>query len=97
MYHYNDIFLTKSNKINIFDKQLPISWYSNMKIEELGKQIKHRRKVLGLTVRQLAELTGMSKTTISQIEMGIGNPTFEVLQNIFEYLNLEIKVVVKQT
>lgn len=67
-----------------------------MEREELGKLIKHRRKVLGLTIRELADLTGMSKTTISQIERGIGNPTFEVLQNIFKYLNLEIKVEVKK-
>ena len=66
-----------------------------MEIEELGKLIKHRRKVLGLTTRELADLTGMSKTTISQIESGVGNPTFEVLENIFQYLNLEIKVEVK--
>jgi len=66
-----------------------------MKIEELGKLIKHRRKVLGLTIRDVADLTGMSKTTISQIERGVRNPTFEVLQIIFEYLNLEIKVEVK--
>jgi len=67
-----------------------------MKIEALGKIIKHRRKVLGLTIRELADLTGMSKTTISQIEQGISNPTFEVLQSIFEYLNLEITVEVKK-
>lgn len=67
-----------------------------MKIEELGKLIKHRREVLGLTIRNLAELTGMSKTTISQVERGSGNPTFEVLNNIFEYLNLELKVEVKK-
>lgn len=66
-----------------------------MKIEELGKLIKHRREVLGLTIRGLAELTEMSKTTISQIEKGSSNPTFEVLTNIFEFLNLEIKVQVK--
>lgn len=66
-----------------------------MEIEEIGKLIKHRRKVLRLTIRELAELAGMSKTTISQIERGDGNPTLEVLQNIFEYLNLEIKVEVK--
>ncbi len=66
-----------------------------MKTEEIGKLIKHRRKVLGLTIRNLADLTGMSKTTISQIERGVGNPTIEVLQNIFEYLNLELKVEVK--
>ena len=65
-----------------------------MKIEELGKLIKNRRKVLGLTIRDLADLTDISKTTISQIERGIRNPTFEILQNIFEYLNLEMKVEV---
>ncbi len=67
-----------------------------MEIEELGKKIKQRREVLGLTIRDLAELTGMSKTTISQIERGNSNPTFEILQSIFEYLNLEIKVEVKK-
>lgn len=67
-----------------------------MKIEELGKIIKRRRKVLGLTIRELANLTGTSKTTISQTERGIRNPTFELLQNIFEYLNLEMKVEVKK-
>ena len=67
-----------------------------MKIEELGKLIKHRREVLGLTIRELADITGMSKTTISQIERGVTNPTFGVLRNIFEYLNLEIKVEVKK-
>lgn len=67
-----------------------------MKIEELGKLIKNRRKVLGITIRELASLTGISKTTISQIERGIRNPTFEILQNIFEYLNLEMKVEIKK-
>jgi len=68
-----------------------------MEKEELGKLIKQRRNVLGLTIRDLADLAGISKTTISQIETGIANPTFEVLQTIFEYLNLEIKVEVKNT
>jgi len=67
-----------------------------MEIEELGKLIKHSRKVLGLTIRELADLAAMSKTTISQIQRGVSNPTFEVLQNIFEYLNFEIKVEVKK-
>lgn len=66
-----------------------------MEIEELGQLIKDRRTVLSLTIRELAELTGMSKTTISQIESGKSNPTFEVLQTIFKYLNMEIKVEVK--
>ncbi|MBC8344346.1 MAG: helix-turn-helix transcriptional regulator [Bacteroidetes bacterium] len=67
-----------------------------MEREELGKLIKNRRKVLGLTIRDLADLTGISKTTISQTERGVRNPTLEVLLNIFEYLNLEMKVEVKK-
>jgi len=65
--------------------------------EELGRIIKHRRKVLGLSIRELADLIGMSKTTLSRIELGYGNPTFEVLQDIFAYLNLEIKVEIKKS
>jgi transcriptional regulator with XRE-family HTH domain len=68
-----------------------------MNADELGKRIKQRREVLNLTIRDLADITGLSKTTISQIETGRGNPTFGVLQNIFEYLNLEIRVEVKKT
>ena len=67
-----------------------------MKIEELGQLLKHRRMVLRLTISDLADLTGMSKTTISQIERGSSNPTFTVLQNIIEYLNLEMKIEVKK-
>lgn len=66
-----------------------------MEIDELGTLIKNRRKVLGLTIRELANLTDISKTTVSQIERGVRNPTFTMLQNIFEYLNLEMKVKVK--
>ncbi len=67
-----------------------------MEKKEIGEIIKRRRMVLGLTIRDLADLTGISKTTISEIERGVKNPTLEVLQNIFEYLNLEIQVEVKR-
>ena len=66
-----------------------------MDIEEIGRQINRRRVVLGLSIRDLADLTGKSKTTILNIERGAGNPTFQVLQDIFEYLNLEISLEVK--
>ena len=67
-----------------------------MKVNEIGKAIKHRRETLGLTIRDLSDLTGLSKTTITQVEKGSTNPTFEVLQKIFEYLNLEIKIEVRK-
>ncbi|PBQ31298.1 transcriptional regulator [Sphingobacteriaceae bacterium] len=67
-----------------------------MEVAEIGKTVKHRREALDLTIRDLAEVTGLSKTTITQIETGSSNPTFEVLQKIFEYLNLEMKIEVRK-
>ena len=68
-----------------------------MNNKEIGNKIRQRRKVLGLTIRELADISGMSKTTISQIEQGTGNPTLEILHRIFTYLNLEITVEIKHT
>jgi transcriptional regulator with XRE-family HTH domain len=67
-----------------------------MDIAEIGKTAKQRRVTLGLTIKDLAELTGLSKTTITKVEKGGNNPTLEVLQKIFEYLNLEIKIEVRK-
>jgi len=44
---------------------------------------------------QLADYTGLSVVTLSQIESGKANPSFETLSEIFHFLNLEILVVVK--
>jgi len=67
-----------------------------MEVVEIGKAIKQRRETLGLTIRDLSDLTGLSKTTIAQVEKGSTNPTFEVLQKVFKYLNLEIKIEVRK-
>lgn len=64
--------------------------------KELGKKIKERRKVMSLPQNQLAEYAGLSVVTLSQIESGKANPSFETLNEIFHYLNLEILIVVKK-
>ena len=63
--------------------------------QELGKKIKDRRKVMVIPQRQLANYTGLSVVTLSQIESGKANPSFDTLQEIFHYLNLELSVAVK--
>lgn len=63
---------------------------------ELGKIIRARRKVLNLTIGQLSEYTGFSRTTISDIELGKTNPRLDVLMEIFRFLSLEMKIEVKQ-
>ena len=64
--------------------------------EELGQKIKERRKIMSMPQNQLANYTGLSVVTLSQIESGKANPSFETLNEIFHFLNLEILVVVKR-
>jgi len=63
--------------------------------EELGQKIKERRKTISMSQNKLAEYTGLSVVTLSQIESGKANPSFETLNEIFHFLNLDILVVVK--
>jgi len=67
-----------------------------MEVEELGGIIRARRKVLNLTIGELSEYTGLSRTTISDIELGKTNPRLDIISEIFRFLNLEMKIEVKQ-
>jgi transcriptional regulator with XRE-family HTH domain len=67
-----------------------------MKKDELGKIIRARRKVLNLTIGELAEYTGLSRTTISDIELGKTHPRLDVINEVLSFLNLELKIEVKQ-
>lgn len=66
-----------------------------MKKEELGKIIRARRKVLNLTIGELAEYAGLSRTTISDIELGNTHPRLDVINEILRFLNLEIQIEIK--
>jgi transcriptional regulator with XRE-family HTH domain len=64
--------------------------------EELGRKIKERRDTMSLSQSKLADYAGLSVVTLSQIENGKANPSFQTLSEIFHYLNLELKVEVKR-
>jgi transcriptional regulator with XRE-family HTH domain len=63
--------------------------------QELGKKIKDRRMIMSIPQHQLANYTGLSVVTLSQIENGKANPSFDTLQEIFHFLNLEISLEAK--
>jgi transcriptional regulator with XRE-family HTH domain len=63
--------------------------------EELGQKIKERRRTISMSQNKLADYTGLSVVTLSQIERGKANPSFETLNEIFHFLNLEVLIVVK--
>ncbi len=57
---------------------------------ELGAILRETRKRLGLTLDQLAERSGVSKSMVSQLERGLVNPTFAVVWNLTQALGLDI-------
>lgn len=65
--------------------------------KEIGIKIKERRKIMSMPQSQLANYTGLSVVTLSQIESGKANPSLDTLNEIFHFLNLEIIIVVKNT
>ncbi len=65
--------------------------------KEIGKKIKERRKIMSMPQSQLANYTGLSVVTLSQIESGKANPSLDTLNEIFHFLSLEFIIVVKNT
>lgn len=64
---------------------------------ELAETMKSRRKTLGISQQDLAEMSGVSLATIKDIERGKGNPSLDTVQKILDILGMEIKYEVRQT
>ena len=58
----------------------------------MGKQIEERRKSLGISQADLAEMSGVSQRTVSAIENDSANPSIEVLSRILSSLGLVISL-----
>lgn len=56
----------------------------------LSTTLTTRRKTLGLSQTDLAEMSGVSLATIKNIERGKGNPSFETVEKILSVLGLEV-------
>lgn len=61
-------------------------------MEQIGQTIKDRRKELGVTQQEVAELAGVGINSLVAIERGKGNPSLKTLLRILEVLGLEIKL-----
>lgn len=57
--------------------------------------ISSRRKTLGISQNDLAEMSGVSLATIKNIERGAGNPSLETVEKILAVLGLEIQFKVR--
>jgi putative transcriptional regulator len=58
--------------------------------QQIGKDIRARRKLLKITQSDLSEISGVSLRTIKAIEKGTGNPTVEILFRVLEALGLKL-------
>jgi len=63
----------------------------------LGRIIKDRRAVLGISQQDLSDFSGVGISTVKDLERGVGNPSIETLQKILDVVGLEIVLQVKQT
>lgn len=66
-----------------------------MSSDNIGKIIHERRVYLNLTQKDVAEMAGTTFKSISEIELGIRNPTLNTLNRILDVLGLAITVHIK--
>ncbi len=64
---------------------------------QIGPVINRERKARRLTLEQLAERSGVSRSMLSQIERGEANPTFAVLWSLTRALGVELSDLVSGT
>lgn len=62
----------------------------------LREVIKARRKVLGISQQDLAEMSGSSLPTVKDIERGLANPSLSTISKLLDVLGMEIVYRVRQ-
>lgn len=62
----------------------------------LREVIKDRRKVLGISQHDLAEMSGISLPTVKDIERGLANPSLSTISKLLDVLGMEIVYRVRQ-
>ncbi|MCO6509401.1 MAG: helix-turn-helix domain-containing protein [Aridibacter famidurans] len=65
---------------------------------ELGRAVKRRREELKLSLRDVADVTGVSASTLSRIENGTGKPDADNIARLTNWLKMPIdRVMVRNT
>jgi transcriptional regulator with XRE-family HTH domain len=63
---------------------------------ELGRAIKRRREELGLSLRDVADVTQVSASTLSRIENGTGKPDADNIARLTGWLDMPIDRVMNK-
>lgn len=63
---------------------------------ELGRAIKRRREELGLSLRDVADITSVSASTLSRIENGTGKPDADNIARLTNWLDMPVDRLMKK-
>jgi transcriptional regulator with XRE-family HTH domain len=69
---------------------------SGINTAELGSAIRRRREQRGLSLRDVADETGVSASTLSRIENGTGKPDADNIARLAAWLDMPIERVMHQ-
>lgn len=62
-------------------------------LPDVGMFIKEQREKSSLSIRKLAEITGVSNPYLSQIERGVRRPSAEILRSIADALSIRTETL----
>src|SRR3954466_7399777 len=63
---------------------------------ELGRAIKRRREELSLSLRDVADVTQVSASTLSRIENGTGRPDADNIARLTQWLDMPVDRLIRQ-
>jgi transcriptional regulator with XRE-family HTH domain len=82
--------------INKVEKDMAFKNESLINTIELGRAIKRRREELGLSLRDVADVTNVSASTLSRIENGTGKPDADNIARLTSWLDMPVDRVMKK-
>ena len=65
-------------------------------MKDILKQVKARRRELGVTLRDLAELSGIGINALSRFEQGLGGMSLKNVMHVLDILGLRLRVEPKR-
>lgn len=71
----------------------PASAMKAPQLGDVGSFIKEQREKSALSIRKLADMTGVSNPYLSQIERGVRTPSAEILRSIADALSIRTETL----
>ena len=64
---------------------------------KIGEKIKSLRRQRNMSLRELAQITGLSKTTLGDLEKDVKNPSLETLEKVAKAFGMAPAELLKET